>query len=130
MAASMREQGDLAPTVAATLEVLAAEIELAAAHSITVDRILGEVMDQLPDGERNRLTHSLHGVDLLAQHLTSLAAFARSLGRAAPAQSTAPVRDALAEITLGALAERMAAGLGGPPPVLARHAVAGDLDLF
>ncbi|MBI1197379.1 MAG: hypothetical protein GC203_05910 [Phenylobacterium sp.] len=129
MATSMGEHGEVA-LVATTLEVLAAEIELAAAHSITMDRIVGEVMDQLPEAERNRLTHSLHGVDLLAQHLTSLATFARNLSREVPGESKATVRSALSEITLGALAERMAAGLGGPAPVLAAQAVSGDVDLF
>lgn len=129
MAASM-EHGEMAPLVATTLEVLAAEIELAAAHSITMDRIMGEVMDQLPEAERSRLTHSLHGVDLLAQHLTSLATFARNLSREVPGESKATVHGALSEITLGALAERMAAGLGGPAPVMAARAVSGDVDLF
>lgn len=131
MATAVGQYDELAPRVAKTLEVLAAEIELAAAHSITLDRIVGEVMEQLSASERTRLVRSLHGVDLLSQHLSSLAAFARSLSHRVPEGSTATIGASLSEIPLGALAERMAAGLGGPPPSLHRgHEIAGDLDLF
>ena len=124
--------GAWTPDVAVTLDVLAAEIELSAARCIFLDRIIGEVMEGLPEADRARLMQGLHAVDLLSQHLTSLSAFARALGDAIPEGVAVPVAEALSEITLGALAERMTASLGGgsddddagdPPDD-------GDVDLF
>lgn len=130
MTAPTMSQG-FAPSIAMTLDVLAAEIELAGARAIRLDRVIGEVMDLLPEAERQRLTESLHGVDLLAQHLTSLSTFARNVSLAIPEHVTAPVGEALSEVTLGALVERMTAGLGGEPALAAaEEADAGDLDLF
>ena len=121
----------LTPSVAATLDVLAAEIELAGARCISLDRIVGSVMDGLPDAQREQLIHGLHGVDLLAQHLTSLAAFARGMSLAVPEEVAAPVAHALADVTLGALVERMALGLGGSrSDDDGDDSDAGDLDLF
>lgn len=122
--------GALAPSVAVTLDVLAAEIELAGARCIFLDRIIGEVMDGLPEAERERLMQGLHGVDLLAQHLTSLSAFARGMSLAIPEDITAPVGGALADVTLGALVERMTVGLGGNDDEDGDDSDAGDLDLF
>jgi len=119
----------LAPTLAMTLDVLAAEIELAGARCIFLDRIIGDVMDGLPDAERARLMEGLHGVDLLAQHLTSLSAFARGLSVDVPQELTVPVAGAMSEVTLGALVERMTAGLGGDDGG-EEDADPGDLDLF
>ena len=119
----------LTPSVAMTFDVLAAEIELAGARCIYLDRIIGEVMDGLPEHERQRLMEGLHGVDLLAQHLTSLSAFARGLSTVVPEEITVSVRGALSEVTLGALVDRMTAGLGGSPDEL-EIADSGDLDLF
>ena len=119
----------LAPTLAMTLDVLAAEIELAGARCIYLDRIIGDVMDGLPEAERARLMEGLHGVDLLAQHLTSLSAFSRGLSVAVPEDLTVPVVGAMSEVTLGALVERMTAGLGGDADE-AEDADPGDLDLF
>lgn len=131
MNAPMTSRG-FAPSVTMTLDVLAAEIELAGARCIFLDRIIGEAMDRLPDAERDRLVPSMHTVDLLAQHLTNLSAFARGLSLAVPGDVTAPVDAALSEVTLGALVERMAAGMGReeletPEPDVED---AGDLDLF
>lgn len=120
----------LAPSVAVTLDVLAAEIELAGARCIHLDRVLGEVMDGLSGERREQLMHGMHGVDLLAQQLTSLSAFARGLSAVVPESVTAPVEPALSEITLGALAERMTAGLGGVDNISATPPASGDLDLF
>jgi hypothetical protein len=103
----------LAPSIAVTLEVLAAEIELAGARCILLDRLVGEMMDNLPPDQRTRMLDGMHSVDLLAQHLTGLSAFARTVSATAPPEAVAPVDVALSEITLGALAERMTAGLGG-----------------
>lgn len=118
------------PSVASTLDVLAAEIELAGARCIFLDRIIGEVMEGLPERERQRLVEGLHGVDLLAQHLTGLSAFARTLSLATPDTMTVPVDQALAEITLGALAERITAGLGGADEEAGADHDDGDVDLF
>ena len=118
-----------APSVTTTLDVLAAEIELAGARCIYLDRIIAEVMEGLPDAERARMVEGLHGVDLLAQHLTSLSAFARGLSLDVPQELTVPVVGAMSEVTLGALVERMTAGLGGDPDE-AEDADPGDLDLF
>jgi len=121
----------LTPKVAATLDVLAAEIELAGARCISLDQMIGQVMDRLADSDRERMVHGLHDVDLLSQHLTSLSAFARGMSLVIPTEVTAPVGSALSEITLGALAERMVAGLGGDHDDEAAEAPdAGDLDLF
>ncbi len=118
-----------APSVAMALDVLSAEIELAAARCIRLDKTLGDFMDRLPTPERQTLTESLHGVDLLAQHLTGLASFARSMSFAAPEDVSAPIEAALSGLTLGALAERMAEGLGAP--VAETDDVdPGDVDLF
>jgi hypothetical protein len=123
-----------APSVTMTLDVLAAEIELAGARCIFLDRIIGEAMDRLPEAERDRLVPSLHTVDLLAQHLTNLSAFARGLSLAVPGDVTAPVEAALSEVTLGALVDRMAAGMGRDEALLgnveAPDEDPGDLDLF
>ncbi|MEW5683697.1 MAG: hypothetical protein AB1942_02135 [Pseudomonadota bacterium] len=118
-----------APSVAVTLDVLSGEIELAAARCIRLDKILGEFMDRLPSAERQVLTESLHGVDLLAQHLTGLAGFARTVSLAAPEDIAAPVDTALAGLTLGALAERMADGLGIPTEPT-DDVDPGEVDLF
>lgn len=120
----------LAPSVAVTFDVLAAEIELAGARCIFLDRMIGEVMDNLTAEQRDRMLQGLHGVDLLAQHLTSLSAFVRSMSVAVPADCAAPVADAISEITLGALAERMIAGLGGVNGEDEAVTDDGDVDLF
>ena len=123
--------GAWAPDVAVTLDVLAAEIELSAARCIFLDRVIGEVMEGLPDGERARLMQGLHAVDLLSQHLTGLSAFARGVSAAAPEGVGVPVEAALSEITLGALAERMTAGLGrGDDDDAGDEPDDGDVDLF
>jgi hypothetical protein len=119
----------LTPSVAATLDVMAAEIELAGARCIFLDKVIGEVMDRLSEADREQMLQGLHAVDLLSQHLTSLSAFARGMSVAVPAELAAPVGDALSEITLGALAERIVAGLGGGDGGC-EPADAGDLDLF
>ena len=116
------------PRVSASLEVLAHEIELASARALSLDGLMGEVMQGLTPEHRSALVRRMHEVDLLTQHLTSLAAFARGLGDAAPATVTVPVDSALGAISLGALAERMAAGLTGG--AVSARADSGDVDLF
>lgn len=123
--------GSWTPDVAVTLDVLAAEIELSAARCIFLDRIIGEVMEGLPEAERVRLMQGLHAVDLLSQHLTGLSTFARGVSAAAPEGVGVPVDAALSEITLGALAERMSASLGVAADDDTEDAPDdGDVDLF
>lgn len=122
-------KAELEPSVASAFDVVAWEIELAGARCIQLDAIIGELMPAMPAAQRARLTEGLHAVDLLAQHLTGLSAFMRRLGEDAPADVTTRVDRALAEITLGALAERMFTAFGGEETVV-ELPDAGDLDLF
>jgi hypothetical protein len=121
---------ELTPSVAETFDVLSCEIELAGARCIFLDALIGELMPALPADKRERLTQGMHAVDLLAQHLTNLSAFARRLSEHAPEGATAPVAAALGDITLGDLASRMRSALGGHDDDDGDRADAGDLDLF
>lgn len=129
MAAQTRAEGPLKASVANTFDVLAWEIEVAGARCIFLDAMIGDLMRSVPKEDRDRLVESMHAVDLLSQHLTSLSAFARQMGADAPPDACAPVASAISEITLGALADRMLTAFGGHEPV-ADGADAGDLDLF
>jgi hypothetical protein len=84
----------------------------------------------MPVEQRERLLEGMHTVDLLSQHLTGLSAFMRRLSEDAPAHATTPVSQALAEVTLGALADRMFTSFGGEEQVLVGELDAGDVDLF
>ncbi|MFN3521615.1 MAG: hypothetical protein ACK4YQ_05160 [Phenylobacterium sp.] len=119
----------LETSLATMLDVLAWEIELAGARCVSLDAIVGELMPALPPAQRQRLTEGMHVVDLLAQHLTCLSAFARRLSEDAPAAATVPVTDALAGITLGALADRMASAFGREETA-EEPVEAGDPDFF
>ena len=121
---------ELAPSVAEAFDVLAWEIELAGARCIQLDAIIGELMPAIPTDQRQRLVEGLHTVDLLAQHLTGLSAFARRLSEDAPRDRAMPVSRALAEVTLGALADRMFTALGGEEAAVVELCEAGDVDLF
>jgi hypothetical protein len=59
-----------------------------------------------------------------------LSAFARRMSADAPQAVEAPVSAALAEITLGTLADRMLTAFGGEEASSDDGADAGDLDLF
>lgn len=115
--------------MATMLDVLAWEIELAGARCVSLDAVVGELMHAIPPEHRERLIEGMHVVDLLSQHLTSLSAFARKLSEDAPADACVPVTDALAGITLGALADRMATAFGAEESADVEIA-AGDLDFF
>jgi hypothetical protein len=123
-------KAELKPSVAAAFDVLAWEIELAGARCIQLDAIIGELMPAIPAAQRQRLVEGLHTVDLLAQHLTGLSAFARRLSEDAPVEATMAVDRALADVTLGALADRMFSALGGEEAAEAELCEAGDVDLF
>ena len=117
-------------SVATAFDVLAWEIELAGARCIQLDTIIGELLPTMPVEQRERLLEGMHTVDLLSQHLTSLSAFMRRMSEEAPAQVAAPVGNALADITLGALADRMFTAFGGEEAGFEDQTDAGDLDLF
>lgn len=120
----------LETNVATTFDVLAWEIELAGARCIFLDTLIGELMPTVPAEKRERLMQGMHAVDLLSQHLTSLSAFSRRLSEATPARDGLDVTQALADITLGDLADRMRTAFGGEEETADERAEAGDLDLF
>jgi hypothetical protein len=120
----------LEASIASTFELLAWEMELAGARCILLDSVIGGLMDQAAPEKQAALTEGLHTVDLLSQHLTGLSAFARKMGAATSPEMMAPVHEALADITLGALADRMSSALGGLERGINDGDDAGDLDLF
>ena len=116
--------------VADVFDLLAWEIELAGARCIMLDSLIGEVMSSLPPNERHKLQRGMHSVDLLAQHLTGLSAFARRLSLDVGPENTAPAAGAVADVSLGALADRMRSALGGQEQGLGDRDEAGEVDLF
>lgn len=123
-------EAGLQASVATTFDVLAWEMELAGARCLMVDAVIGELMATLPAELRGRLHEGMHAVDLLTQQLTSLGAFTRKMGSSVCAEMNAPVDEALRDITLGALADRMITALGGEGRDINDGDGAGDLDLF
>ena len=130
MGVQSRAAVEVETSVAATFDVLAWEIELAGARCIFLDTLIGELMPTVPPEKRDRLMQGMHAVDLLSQHLTSLSAFSRRLSQVAPAQACPGVAQALGDITLGDLADRMWTAFGGAEDASDERAEAGDLDLF
>jgi hypothetical protein len=128
--AHKRVETPLETSVATTFDVVAWEIELAGARCIKLDTIVGELLPTVPPEQRARLLDGLHTVDLLSQHLTGLSAFMRRMSEDASTQATTPVTRALAEITLGALADRMLTAFGGEEEAANDDVDAGDVDLF
>lgn len=126
----MSVQSGLEATVASTFDVLSWEIELAGARCIFLDTLVGELLPTVPPEKRDRLIQGMHAVDLLAQHLTSLSAFARRMSEDASQNNHLPVGAGLAEITLGDLVNRMQVALGGEDRSATERAEAGALDLF
>lgn len=118
----------LEANMATTLDVMAWEIELAGARCILLDKVIGETMKSLPVEQQGVMIEGLHAVDLLSQHLTNLSAFARTLSADAPDLAVAPVGRAIGDITLGALADRMATAFGADE--VTAEVDAGDVDLF
>ena len=116
--------------VADVFDLLAWEIELAGARCIMLDSLIGEVMNNLPPEERHRMQRGLHSVDLLAQHLTGLSAFARRLSLDASPDNTMPAAGAVADVSLGALADRMRSALGAEEHGVNDRDQAGEVDLF
>lgn len=129
-AAAAVSEAPLQASMATMLDVLAWEIELAGARCIYLDSMIGKMMKTVPEGQQDILVEGMHTVDLLAQHLTSLSAFARRMSALTPDDVTASVDIALSDITLGALADRMSVAFGGTERGIYDGEDAGDLDLF
>ena len=117
-------------SLASTFDVLAWEVELAGARCIFLDSVIGEMMKVVPEAEQGRFVEAMHTVDLLSQQLTSLSAFTRRLSSVVPSESSLEVGEALGDISLGALADRMASALGAQERGINEREEAGDLDLF
>ncbi|MDB5430399.1 MAG: hypothetical protein JWP35_1515 [Caulobacter sp.] len=117
-------------SVATAFDVLGWEIELAGARCIFLDALIGELMPTVPVEKRERLMQGMHAVDLLAQHLTSLSAFARRMSEDASTLPDLAVTTALGDITLGDLADRMTTAFGGAEETPDDRTEAGALDLF
>ena len=130
MSATNAATAPLHASMATMLDVLAWEIELAGARCIYLDSMIGKMMKTVPEGEQQVLVEGMHTVDLLAQQLTSLSAFARRMSALAPDDVSASVDSALDDITLGALADRMSVAFGGHERGIYDGEDAGDLDLF
>ncbi len=130
MNAVARIQSPLEATVATTFDVLAWEMELAAARAILLDSVIGEMTKCLSESHRAAFVEHLHAVDLLAQQLTSLSAFTRRMSQAVPPDVSASVDRALGDITLGALADRMSTAFGGEERGVNDHEDAGEADFF
>lgn len=128
--ARIQEDDQFEAPVGSVFDALAWEIELCGARCMKLDALIGEVMGGLPPEQRARLTEGLHTVDLLAQQLTSLSAFARRVSGHVDPELKTPVGAALSDMTLGALADRMSQSLGGTDKGLLDGEDAGDLDLF
>jgi hypothetical protein len=116
--------------LATTFDVLSWEMELAAARCIKLDATIGAMMNAIPEDMRDRFTEAVHGVDLLSQQLTGLSAFARRISDGASNETAVSVSEALGDITLSALADRMSTALGGAEKGINDGEEAGDLDLF
>jgi len=123
------DESALKATIADTLDVLSWEIELAAARSIYLDSVIGQMIGLLPEERKAEFLESMHTVDLLSQQLTGLSAFTRKMSGDVPDVS-AQVHTALNQISLGALADRMGVALGADEKGLNDGDGAGDLDLF
>lgn len=118
-------------TMAATLDVLAWEIELAGAKCLQLDTAIGRTMESLPDEHRGLLIDGLHTIDLLSQHLSNLTAFARRMSADSPSTIMAPVNSAIGDITLGALADRIATAFGATSASeLASGVESGEVEFF
>jgi hypothetical protein len=120
----------LEPSVANTFDALAWEIELAGARCIYLDSVIGKLLPAIPPEQREQLTEGMQAVDLLSQHLTGLSTFARRMSQCVASDVSAPVEVALADITLGALADRLSTALGGEEKGVNDGEDAGDLELF
>lgn len=130
MSALPQKEEELETSIATMFDVLAWEMELAAARCISLDAIIGGMIKALPEERQGEFLESAHTVDLLSQQLTSLSAFARRMSGDVKSGVSAKVDGALGDITLGALADRMCVAFGGKERGINEREDAGDLDLF
>lgn len=125
-AAKIMERVRISPAKA--LDLLAGEIAMACHASQHLDDTLGKMLELIAPEERLKVMQDLHAIDLLNQHLTALANFARDLGLQASEEAAVDLTSALSHITLGDVVKRIEGAATG----INYGAVDddGDLDLF
>ncbi|HMO41951.1 MAG TPA: hypothetical protein PKB04_01210 [Phenylobacterium sp.] len=94
-----------------------------------LDDTLGQLLDLISPEERLRIMPDLHRIDMLNQHLTALANFARDLGLQASEEEAVDLTSALSHITLGDVVKRIHGAATGED-MGPFHEDDGDLDLF
>lgn len=103
----------LAPaSVETVLKAISSEMSIAAVACGHLDVALGKILEVVSEEYRLSVMQELHTVDLLAQHITALTDFAGNLSQQ-HGQGVLEVNDALGAITLGDVAARLRAAIGG-----------------
>lgn len=125
-AATIMERVRISPAMA--LDLLAGEIAMAGHASQHLDDTLGKMLELIAPDERLKVMQDLHAIDLLNQHLTALANFARDLGLQASEEAAVDLTSALSHITLGDVVKRIEGAATGTSYGAADED--GDLDLF
>jgi hypothetical protein len=125
-AATIMERLRISPAKA--LNLLAGEIAMACHASQHLDDTLGKMLELIAPEERLKVMQDLHAIDLLNQHLTALANFARDLGLQASEEAAVDLTSALSHITLGDVVKRIEGAATGVDFGAADED--GDLDLF
>ncbi len=126
MAATVMERVRISPAMA--LDLLAGEIAMAGQASQHLDDTLGKMLELIAPDERLKVMQDLHAIDLLNQHLTALANFARDLGLQASEEAAVDLTSALSHITLGDVVKRIEGAATGVN--YGSGDEDGDLDLF
>ena len=125
-AATVMERVRISPAMA--LDLLAGEIAMAGHASQHLDDTLGKMLELIAPDERLKVMQDLHAIDLLNQHLTALANFARDLGLQASEEAAVDLTSALSHITLGDVVKRIEGAATGVS--YGSGDEDGDLDLF
>ncbi|MDO8901863.1 MAG: hypothetical protein Q7V15_10950 [Phenylobacterium sp.] len=125
-AATILERVRISPAKA--LDLLAGEIAMACHASQHLDDTLGKMLELIAPEERLKVMQDLHAIDLLNQHLTALANFARDLGLQASEEAAVDLTSALSHITLGDVVKRIEGAATGVN--YGAENDDGDLDLF
>ncbi|MBW0151459.1 MAG: hypothetical protein U1A07_17165 [Phenylobacterium sp.] len=125
-AATIMERVRISPAKA--LDLLAGEIAMACHASQHLDDTLGKMLELIAPEERLKVMQDLHAIDLLNQHLTALANFARDLGLQASEEAAVDLTSALSHITLGDVVKRIEGAATGMS--YGAEDDDGDLDLF
>ncbi|MDP1874804.1 hypothetical protein [Phenylobacterium sp.] len=125
-AATIMERVRISPAKA--LDLLAGEIAMACHASQHLDDTLGKMLELIAPEERLKVMQDLHAIDLLNQHLTALANFARDLGLQASEEAAVDLTSALSHITLGDVVKRIEGAATGAS--YGSDQDDGDLDLF